>query len=85
VSIERGPAGTPGDCATVTVAVRFAPSGSGTLVTVRHSGWSALPADHPVRHGLAGAAFIRMIGMWWGELMTSLREHIAGAARGLQK
>jgi uncharacterized protein YndB with AHSA1/START domain len=67
------------------VAVRFAPSGSGTLVTVRHSGWSALPADHPVRHGLAGAAFIRMIGMWWGELMTSLREHIAGAARGLQK
>jgi hypothetical protein len=38
-----------------------------------------------MRHGLACAAFIRMIGMWWGELMTSLREHIAGAARGLQK
>jgi len=59
------------------VTVRFEPSRDGTLVTVRHSGWSALPEDHPVRHGLTGAAFSRMIGLWWGELMTSLREHAA--------
>src|SRR5450759_2114074 len=26
-----------------------------------------------------------MIGMWWGDLMTSLREHIVRTARGLQK
>jgi hypothetical protein len=59
-----------------TVQVTFEPSGDGTLVTVRHSGWSALPDDHPARHGLVGPAFSRMIGLWWGDLMTSLREHI---------
>lgn len=62
------------------VDVRFVAQGEGTLVTVRHAGWSALPAGHPVRHGLEGAAFSRRIGMWWGDLMTSLREH-AGARR----
>ncbi|HJZ86708.1 MAG TPA: SRPBCC domain-containing protein [Polyangia bacterium] len=59
------------------VEVRFAKAGAGTLVTVEHRGWSALPADHPARHGLVGPAFSRMIGLWWGELMTSLREHVA--------
>jgi uncharacterized protein YndB with AHSA1/START domain len=59
------------------VEVRFEPSPSGTLVTVQHRGWSALPDDHPVRHGKVGAEFICMIGMWWRELMTSLREHVA--------
>lgn len=59
------------------VAVSFEPSGTGTLVTVRHSGWASLPADHPARHGLDDAAFIRSIGLFWGQLMTSLREHVA--------
>lgn len=59
------------------VEVTFAPSGEGTLVTVKHRGWSALRADHPARHGLQGAEFSRMIGMWWGSLMTALREHVA--------
>jgi hypothetical protein len=58
------------------VDVRFAPMREGTLVTVQHRGWSALRADHPARHGLTGPAFSRMIGLWWGELMTSLREHV---------
>ena len=59
------------------VEVSFQPAGEGTLVTVRHRGWAALPDDHPARHGLVGAAFSRMMGMFWGELMTSLREHVA--------
>jgi hypothetical protein len=59
------------------VEVTFEPSGEGTLVTVRHSGWSALPEDHPARHGLVGPAFSRTIGLWWGELMSALREHVA--------
>ena len=63
------------------VEVLFEPSGDGTLVTVRHRGWSALPDDHPARHGAVGAAFPRHIGMWWGELMSSLREHVAGRGR----
>jgi uncharacterized protein YndB with AHSA1/START domain len=58
------------------VDVIFAPSGDGTLVTVCHSGWSALRDEHPARHGVVGAAFSRMMGMWWGTLMTSFREHI---------
>jgi uncharacterized protein YndB with AHSA1/START domain len=56
------------------VEIEFAPASGGTLVTVTHRGWSSLPADHPARHGLQGAEFARMIGMWWGEQMSSLRE-----------
>jgi len=62
------------------VEVVFDESPSGTLVTVTHSGWSAIRADHPVRHGLDVPAFIRMHGMWWGEVLTSFREHVAAGA-----
>jgi uncharacterized protein YndB with AHSA1/START domain len=61
------------------VEVEFEPTGSGTLVTVTHSGLSALRTDHPARHGLQGADFARMIGLWWGEQMTSLRRLCAAA------
>jgi hypothetical protein len=53
---------------------------AGTLVTVTHSGLSALRSDHPARHGLQGSDFSRMIGLWWGDQMNSLRE-ICGARR----
>jgi uncharacterized protein YndB with AHSA1/START domain len=66
-----------------TVEVSFQASGGGTLVTVRHSGWSALREGHPARHGLTGREFSRMIGMWWSELLTSLREHARDRARGV--
>ncbi len=58
------------------VEVSFEEQGEGTMVTVRHRGWSALPDDHPARHGKVGADFARMIGLWWGGLLTSLREHV---------
>jgi uncharacterized protein YndB with AHSA1/START domain len=61
------------------VEVEFEPTESGTLVTVTHSGLSALRTDHPARHGLQGADFARMIGLWWGEQMTSLRRLCAAA------
>ncbi|MBK7261477.1 MAG: SRPBCC domain-containing protein [Rubrivivax sp.] len=61
------------------VEVRFEPtSRGGTRVTVVHRGWSALRADHPVRHGQDVGAFIRTMGLWWGDLMTSLRLRTAG-------
>jgi uncharacterized protein YndB with AHSA1/START domain len=60
------------------VEVEFRPTPSGTLVTVTHRGWSALRPDHPARHGQQGADFARMIGLWWGEQMSSLREHVRG-------
>ena len=58
------------------VEVLFEPTQTGTRVTVRHRGWSAIRPDHPARHGLDAAAFSRMIGLWWGDLMTGLREFI---------
>jgi uncharacterized protein YndB with AHSA1/START domain len=59
------------------VDVRFAATTSGTLVTVMHSGFESLRSDHPARHALQGAEFSRMIGLWWGEQMTSLRRFCA--------
>ena len=56
------------------VEVLFAESPSGTLVTVRHRGWADIRPDHPARHELEAAPFLRMMGMWWGDLLTSLRE-----------
>jgi uncharacterized protein YndB with AHSA1/START domain len=58
------------------VEVLFTPSKSGTQVTVKHRGWSRIRADHPARHGHDVPAFIRMMGLWWGELMTSLRQYV---------
>jgi uncharacterized protein YndB with AHSA1/START domain len=57
------------------VEVVFVPTPSGTLVTVTHRGWASIRDDHPARHGETGAAFSRRIGLWWGDLMTSLREY----------
>jgi uncharacterized protein YndB with AHSA1/START domain len=59
------------------VEVLFQPSPSGTLVTVKHRGWSVIRSDHPARHGHDVPAFLRMMGLWWGDLLTSLREHAA--------
>jgi hypothetical protein len=58
------------------VDVSFDARGDGTLVTVRHSGYAALRPGHPARHGREAAAFSRMIGLWWGDLMTALRMHV---------
>jgi uncharacterized protein YndB with AHSA1/START domain len=57
------------------VEVRFAETAQGTLVSVIHRGWAALRPDHPARHGLEGPSFNRMIGLWWGDQMASLREY----------
>jgi uncharacterized protein YndB with AHSA1/START domain len=57
------------------VEVLFAESASGTLVTVTHSGWSAIRPDHPARHGEEAGVFLRRMGLWWADQMTSLRLH----------
>jgi uncharacterized protein YndB with AHSA1/START domain len=58
------------------VDVVFEPSASGTLVTVTHRGWSKIRPDHPVRHGQPVPEFLRAIGLFWGDLMSTLREHV---------
>ena len=55
------------------VEVCFEASGDGTRVTVEHRGWDALPAHHRARHGLQGGAFSAMMGLWWGDVLVSLR------------
>jgi uncharacterized protein YndB with AHSA1/START domain len=51
--------------------------GGKTEVRLVHTGFAALRPDHPVRHGEPPDVFIRTIGLWWGDLMTALREHAA--------
>lgn len=60
------------------VEVIFEPNSSGTLLTVVHSGLASLRDDHPARHGNQGAAFSRMMGLWWGEQMRALRQFCRG-------
>ncbi|MBL8522763.1 MAG: SRPBCC domain-containing protein [Betaproteobacteria bacterium] len=60
------------------VEVLFESSTTGTRVTVIHRGWRDIRADHPSRHGLPQAEFIRMVGMWWGDLLGNLRQKAAG-------
>jgi hypothetical protein len=60
------------------VEVEFEASRSGTRVTVTHRGWNRIRADHPVRHGHDAEEFVRMMGLWWGELMGGLREFVRG-------
>ena len=38
-------------------------------------------AEDPEGHHWWFAAFIRMTGLWWGDLLTSLREHVSGSLR----
>ncbi|HEY6039589.1 MAG TPA: SRPBCC domain-containing protein [Kofleriaceae bacterium] len=71
----RGSNFAPGE--TTHVLVTFASTESGgTQVTVEHRGFAALRPDHPVRHGEEAAAFIRRMGLWWGDLMSGLRVHV---------
>lgn len=55
------------------VDVRFVAQGEATLVTVVHTGWARLRADHPVRHGLAPSPFCAMMAQWWGDQLAALR------------
>jgi uncharacterized protein YndB with AHSA1/START domain len=62
------------------VEVVFTAMQRSTLVTVRHRGWEALRTDHPARHGRDDTAMRREVGLWWGELLTALREHAHAGA-----
>jgi hypothetical protein len=41
---------------------------------VTHREWSRIRTDHPARHAHDVGAFLRMLGLWWGDLLTALRE-----------
>ena len=48
-------------------------------MTIENSGYSRIPMDSPVRHGLADEAFRGMMSVWWADLLVNLR------ARGIRK
>jgi len=58
------------------VSVSFEPAGDGTRVSVTHSGWDAIPAAHPARHGMTDRAFVLFRGHWWADQLTSAKRHI---------
>lgn len=60
------------------VEVRFEQLGEETRVTVEHSGWDRVPADHPARHGFPETAFLARHAEWWRELLESY-------SRGVEK
>ena len=56
------------------VEVRFEREGDATRVTLEHRGWERVPLEHAVRHGYgASQAFVGMMGLFWGDLLASLR------------
>jgi uncharacterized protein YndB with AHSA1/START domain len=60
------------------VEILFEATDDGTRVTLEHRGWSALPQDHPARHGQSVVEHVARVGRWWGDLFLDLRGHIAG-------
>ena len=70
----RGVNFAPGE--STEVELTFEPSASGTQVTLVHRGFASLRPDHPVRHGQPVPAFMRSMGLWWGELLSSLQQRL---------
>ena len=70
----RGTSFKPGESTHVEITFTRTDSGATEVVLV-HTGFAALPPDHPVRHGQPTAVFVGQMGRWWGALLTSLREH----------
>jgi hypothetical protein len=66
----------PGDAssACTEVEVRFREAAQGTRVTLVHSGFERLAADHPARAGLGHEALLRLWGQCWSERLARMQE-----------
>jgi uncharacterized protein YndB with AHSA1/START domain len=62
------------------VEISFESVPEGTRVTLEHRGFAALAADHPVRHGLDGRAFLDVMGIFWADLLGKAQRHALAAA-----
>ena len=71
----RGTNFEPGE--STLVDIRFVATEGGTRLELVHSGFAALRPDHPVRHGQPVEEFLRILGTWWGNLLTGYRVHVA--------
>lgn len=59
------------------VEVRFEAVGEETRVTVEHSGWDSVPAEHVARHGFSNPLFLRRHGEWWRVLLSSMQARMS--------
>lgn len=62
------------------VEVTFEAVGEETRVTVTHTGWDSVPAEHVARHGFPNTLFLTRHAEWWQALLASLRASVQDAA-----
>jgi len=55
------------------VEVTFEAVGQETRVTVQHSGWDTVPADHVAKHSFPEPIFLRRHAEWWQGLLASFK------------
>ena len=60
------------------VEIRFEAVGEETRVTVEHTGWDRVPAEHVARHGFPDAAFLQRHAEWWRALLASFEDSLGG-------
>lgn len=58
------------------VEVTFEPVGEETRVSVTHTGWDSVPADHVARHHFPDSIFLQRHGEWWRDLLGSYRSMV---------
>lgn len=59
------------------VEVTFELLGEETRVTVVHTGWDTVPAEHAARHGFPDALFLQRHAEWWQALLASFGGRLA--------
>jgi uncharacterized protein YndB with AHSA1/START domain len=60
------------------VDVRFEAVGAETRVTVQHTGWDSVPADHVAKHRFPEAIFLQRHAEWWRSLLARLDHSARG-------
>lgn len=58
------------------VEVTFEAAGQETRVTVQHTGWDTVPADHVAKHRFPEAIFLRRHAEWWQGLLASFKMEV---------
>lgn len=58
------------------VEVTFEPVGEETRVSVSHTGWDSVPAEHVARHGMPDGVFLKRHGDWWRSLLGAYAERL---------
>jgi uncharacterized protein YndB with AHSA1/START domain len=62
------------------VEVTFEAVGDETRVTVVHTGWDSVPAEHVARHGFPDTLFLTRHGQWWQALLAALKARVQETA-----